>query len=89
VTLAVRNRRPIAAHIDDRADIPDLPAEVPALATWQRCGPSCSDTLPLHDRCCVAELAACAGVTIYGERTIGMPLSRGVTLDLHRQLLDR
>ena len=33
VALAVRYRHPITAHIDDRADIPDLPAEVPVLAS--------------------------------------------------------
>jgi uncharacterized protein (TIGR00725 family) len=33
VALALRYRRPIAAYLDDRADIPNLPPEVPALAT--------------------------------------------------------
>jgi uncharacterized protein (TIGR00725 family) len=33
VALALRYRRPIAAFVDQRSDIPDLPDEVPALAT--------------------------------------------------------
>jgi uncharacterized protein (TIGR00725 family) len=31
--LALRYRRPIAAYLDDRSDIPELPASVPVLAT--------------------------------------------------------
>ncbi len=33
VALAVRYRRPIAAYLDDRSDIPELPATLPILAT--------------------------------------------------------
>jgi len=33
VALAVRYRRPIAAFLDKRSDIPELPGEVPALGT--------------------------------------------------------
>ncbi len=33
VALAVRYRRPVAAFVDARTDIPDLPDEVPAFGT--------------------------------------------------------